>query len=485
MESNNGQEVSVMGEVDISEELPNGDDSAFDEGDEQTNSSESRNNVHVTAIGHTGPDGTVYVATPMHGLLTAEQLHEAGIKTTHIVIHDEGQNQLTAVPDGLKTPTTPLPPPTPATPHSKAKGFRYQWDDTVTFQVLPVRCKSTNGELHKAKFGSGGRGRCIKYIDNWYTPNEFEALCGRASSKDWKRSIRYGGRPLQCLIEDNVLQPHATSCTCAACCDDESVTGPVRLFVPYKRRRRDIDTTPPGQSAQKRQRLNSSKSSVSSVMSPLAKEGNTVNITGTNSSTPRSIAVVSTNEQGETVHLVPVATDASGNMVVGGVNATAAVVVSPQTGRSGSSPAGIDVQEQKQWWQLEEMASNMLQQAQQLKMMVDQAKQQSIASREAALQQLRQQLEKEKIEAVNAAKIEAQMHLSRAVIEERTQKDIAVQQALAQARAGIQEKNNEIVTVVSNSDKNVSYHVAWAQSQGSRQMTIVDNNEDESDKERE
>ena len=59
--------------------------------------------------------------------------------------------------------------------------------------------------------------------DNWYTPSEFEAVCGRASSKDWKRSIRYGGRPLQSLIEDGILQPHATSCTCAACCDDESV----------------------------------------------------------------------------------------------------------------------------------------------------------------------------------------------------------------------------------------------------------------------
>lgn len=69
----------------------------------------------------------------------------------------------------------------------------------------------------------GGRGRCIKSLDSWYTPNEFEAHSGRASSKDWKRSIRYGGRTLQCLIDDNILQPHATSCTCAACCDDEAV----------------------------------------------------------------------------------------------------------------------------------------------------------------------------------------------------------------------------------------------------------------------
>lgn len=32
--------------------------------------------------------------------------------------------------------------------------------------------------------------------------------------------------------------PHATSCTCAACCDDDTATGPIRLFTPYKRKRR-------------------------------------------------------------------------------------------------------------------------------------------------------------------------------------------------------------------------------------------------------
>lgn len=77
--------------------------------------------------------------------------------------------------------------------------------------------------LMYAQYILGGRGRCIKSDGEWFTPNEFEARSGRASSKDWKRSIRYGGRTLQCLIEDGVLQPHATSCTCAACCDDETV----------------------------------------------------------------------------------------------------------------------------------------------------------------------------------------------------------------------------------------------------------------------
>lgn len=89
-------------------------------------------------------------------------------------------------------------------------------------EVLQVRCKTTTGELYKSRLGSGGRGKCIKHKDGWYTPSEFENICGRGSSKDWKRSIRYGGRSLQTLIDEGILTPHATSCTCAACCDDES-----------------------------------------------------------------------------------------------------------------------------------------------------------------------------------------------------------------------------------------------------------------------
>lgn len=112
------------------------------------------------------------------------------------------------------------------------------WNEAASMPVLPIRCKNTSAELHKNRFGSGGRGRCIKLGNNWYTPSEFEALCGRASSKDWKRSIRFGGRSLQTLIDESIILPHATSCTCAACCDDESATGPVRLFTPYKRKRR-------------------------------------------------------------------------------------------------------------------------------------------------------------------------------------------------------------------------------------------------------
>lgn len=65
------------------------------------------------------------------------------------------------------------------------------------------------GHLLVLRVTSGGRGRCIKQGENWYSPTEFEAMAGRASSKDWKRSIRYAGRPLQCLIQVCARRPPA------------------------------------------------------------------------------------------------------------------------------------------------------------------------------------------------------------------------------------------------------------------------------------
>nr|CAD7267219.1 unnamed protein product [Timema shepardi] len=224
------------------------------------------------------------------------------LKATHIVIQSDPN-----VGDengGCSTPNTPM---------GLRESIPNSWTESANMPVLPVRCKNTSAELHKCRFGSGGRGRCIKLADTWYTPSEFEALCGRASSKDWKRSIRknrpqfhpteirtsispsssvelkttsalanyateagnwmyisdtlaplvayllieFGGRSLQTLIDEGILTPHATSCTCSACCDDDSATGPVRLFTPYKRRRRKDTSDGEGGTSRKLKRSNS------------------------------------------------------------------------------------------------------------------------------------------------------------------------------------------------------------------------------------
>lgn len=166
--------------------------------------------------------------------------------------------------------------------------------ESASLPVLPIRCKHTNAHLHKSKFGSGGRGRCIRLEGEWYTPSEFEALCGRASSKDWKRSIRFGGRSIQTLIDEGILTPHATSCTCSACCEDQNATGPVRLFTPYKRRKRKVPVQ--GENGNKIKRIlttqdfnsiNSNDDSCDSSPDPLVVEtlDATGNITNTHTHT--------------------------------------------------------------------------------------------------------------------------------------------------------------------------------------------------------
>lgn len=174
-----------------------------------------------------------YICEPRHDKDTDPLRWNNELKTTHIVIQNNADEH-----DGEIHMTTT----TTTGGGGGGGGVNNQaicsWSESANMSILPVRCKNTNAELYKDRFGSGGRGKCIKLDNKWYTPSEFEATCGRASSKDWKRSIRFGGRSLQTLIEENILKPHATSCTCSACCDDESATGPVRLFTPYKRRRR-------------------------------------------------------------------------------------------------------------------------------------------------------------------------------------------------------------------------------------------------------
>uniref|UniRef100_UPI0037E8E09C deformed epidermal autoregulatory factor 1 homolog n=1 Tax=Semicossyphus pulcher TaxID=241346 RepID=UPI0037E8E09C len=221
----------------------------------------AEDNVFTTTVATSG-------SLPEHMLSgrTTLQLGEglSTQKATLIVVHTDGSiveaaglKSAATIASGAQTPPTPLTPP-----QDKDSCSKYNWDPSVYNNELPVRCRNTSGVLFKNRLGSGGKGRCIRHNQQWFTPTEFEGVAGRASSKDWKRSIRYAGRPLLCLIQERILNPHAASCTCAACCDDLtgcpkegdtlvseniSMTGPVRLFVPYKRRKKDTDppVTPP------------------------------------------------------------------------------------------------------------------------------------------------------------------------------------------------------------------------------------------------
>lgn len=86
------------------------------------------------------------------GLISAEQLRER-FPATHIVIQDVHTGEIGEF-DPLKAGKTHVVTPfSPCSPNSSSK---FRWlDPTLSDAVLPVRCKNANGELHKARFGSG------------------------------------------------------------------------------------------------------------------------------------------------------------------------------------------------------------------------------------------------------------------------------------------------------------------------------------------
>lgn len=169
------------------------------------------------------PVGPLITGTA-YNIITPEQIH-----FKPIICVDNGYISGGPVNNELKTiliqnsePSTPQMPQEDESTTTPKSGISNSWLEAAKLPILPICCKNISAELHKERFGSGGRGKCIIYNTTWYTPSEFEAFCGRASSKDWKRSIKFGGRSIQALIDERILTPHATSCVCGACCDDQS-----------------------------------------------------------------------------------------------------------------------------------------------------------------------------------------------------------------------------------------------------------------------
>lgn len=88
------------------------------------------------------------------------------------------------------------------------------------------------------------------------------------------------------------------------------------------------------------------------------------------------------------------------------------------------------------------------------------------------------------LKALGASRIEAQLNLSRVMMEHKAQKEIAVQQALAQARAEMQEKMDSVTVI---SDDKVTYNVTWNNTGAQPTITtIMDTGvvEEDSDKEK-
>ena len=80
-----------------------------------------------------------------------------------------------------------------------------------------VNCAGNAAKFYLNRFARGSIGRCVLFRARWITPNEFQAISGRQSSKDWKRSIRLRGRCLKEYITQGLFQEHLKTCACQIC----------------------------------------------------------------------------------------------------------------------------------------------------------------------------------------------------------------------------------------------------------------------------
>lgn len=399
--------MTVMGEpvnIDIgAESLPNPDDAEATFAEVTT----------VTVAGVPATEDNVFTTTmatsasiPEHVLTgrTTLQISDSlnPQKATLIVVHTDGSIvEATGLKSAAAVMTSgPQTPSTPITPGQDKDGCsKYNWDPSVYNNELPVRCRNTSGILNKNRLGSGGKGRCIKHNNKWYTPTEFEGMAGRASSKDWKRSIRYAGRPLQCLIQERILNPHAASCTCAACCDDLSMctkdgesfgaenmdmTGPVRLFVPYKRRKKDNEqpTTPEKKDIPPPKNITLAPGATFTV-SPSGQITTSGTLTFDRTSAGDATAIISEGtSQGEVFTSTAVLTALPALAMAPQPVQTKVAVAPPSPGLvnglvvGGVGAVGVS-DSQRTWFYLEETANTLLNTVQQLKALIEQAKQQA------------------------------------------------------------------------------------------------------------
>ena len=88
--------------------------------------------------------------------------------------------------------------------------------DQVGYYIL-VTCAENEAKFYKHRFARGSIGKCVWFRERWITPNEFQAISGRQSSKDWKRSIRLYGRCLKDYISEGLFEEHSKTCTCRIC----------------------------------------------------------------------------------------------------------------------------------------------------------------------------------------------------------------------------------------------------------------------------
>ncbi|EDO32196.1 predicted protein [Nematostella vectensis] len=183
--------VTSLGEVSeqitITEELPNEHDSNQQY---EQNPSESASNavqqceVQVVKVANVGGGMNITFSTP--ALITRSE--EDGGQTHTIQVAESAlapiQEVAIASPENSNRSDTPIQGDcdiheeqdqeslhiqegsSPEPSHRRDDNHKStSWDAVINAEVLSVRCRNETAELHKSKLGSGGRGKCIKNLE--------------------------------------------------------------------------------------------------------------------------------------------------------------------------------------------------------------------------------------------------------------------------------------------------------------------------------
>ncbi|XP_069069929.1 nuclear body protein SP140-like protein isoform X1 [Pleurodeles waltl] len=122
----------------------------------------------------------------------------------------------------------------PATPRQGFPTAHYQSpgrclsaaDLTDTQKILflsekfPVACGSVSGNLHRNRFATERRGKCIRTDTKWCTPIELLAEEAEIDFTSWDCEIRADGVPLKVLVMKKYLIVHPNTCDCKLCTED-------------------------------------------------------------------------------------------------------------------------------------------------------------------------------------------------------------------------------------------------------------------------
>ncbi|XP_025900632.1 deformed epidermal autoregulatory factor 1 homolog isoform X1 [Nothoprocta perdicaria] len=271
-------------------------------------------------------------------------------KATLIVVHTDGSIVETTGLKGPSAPLTPGPqsPPTPLTSAQEKTGTKYNWDPSVYNNELPVRCRNISGILYKNRLGSGWdfkSSRCLLY------------LC--------------------CLLRrhDSVtVTPSGQITTSGALTFDRASTVEATAIISESPSQGDVFT---GAAVQDTNVQQPCRVSHPEPHYPSYQDNCQIS--------PFPEAALPTSHPKIVLTSLP------------------ALAVPPPTPTKAISPSvvnGLEVTEQRSWLYLEEMVNSLLNTAQQLKTLIEQAKQASSSFREAAVTQAKIQADVERKEVM-------------------------------------------------------------------------------------